>query len=100
MKKLFRIFALWWLFFFMMLILVLGFELVNSSVSTSGFSSGEVFVFERTSNEIKGEFFGRSFVFDPSVLGNNLRMAEKLVFLLPPCSQLFLRAMVFVFLRI
>ena len=45
----------------LVLILVLGFEAVNIAAEKSGFSSGNVFVFEAEDGYFSGEIFGESF---------------------------------------
>lgn len=85
---------------FSSIILVLGlvfaFELVNKTVSKSGFSSGEVFVIETENETINGEVLGKKFSFDVSFANEFFSFAEKLTLILPPPFQLFLRGIFFV----
>ena len=88
--KILRIFAIWLIFVFAVLIAVLGFEFVNKTVSKSGFSSGEVFEFEEENGVIEGEILGRKFSADISPLYSFLPHFKKLFFLLPPDMQLLI----------
>ena len=72
-------------------VLVLGFELINSHISKSGFSSGAVFVFEHGEDFVSGEIFGRSFFADTAPIKTAFSYAKKLFFLLPPPAKFLIR---------
>ena len=95
--KMLRIFAIWLIFVFAVLIMVLGFEFVNKTVSKSGFSSGEVFEFEEENGVIEGEILGRKFSADISPAFSVLPYFGRLFFLLPPDMQLFIKGVGWVF---
>lgn len=90
-----RIFSIWLIFVVTALILVLGFELVNSIVEESGFSSGKVFAYEEEEGRIEGEFLGRKFSADISPVLSVLPYADNILLLLPPYTGLFLRGIAF-----
>ena len=75
---------------FLVFMLVFGFELVNRSVSKSGFSSGEVLVFELKNQAFSGEILGRRFLFDLSGIYAFFSFLEKLCFLLPAPARFFI----------
>lgn len=75
----------------LVLVLVLGFELINLHISKSGFSSGEVFVFEHGEDFISGEVLGRSFYADTVPIKTVFSYAGKLMVFLPPPVKLIIR---------
>ena len=75
----------------LVIVLVLGFELINNHISESGFSSGAVFVFEHGEDFISGEIFGRSFSANTAPIKTAFSYAEKLFFLLPPPAKFLIR---------
>ena len=77
--------------------LVFSFELINRTVSKSGFSSGEVLVLKLEETVFWGEILGRKFYFDFSLAINFLPRLRALRFLVPPFIRLgvvFLRAVI------
>lgn len=77
--------------------LVFSFELINRTVSKSGFSSGEVLVLKLEETVFWGEILGRKFYFDFSPAINFLPRLRVLRFLVPPFIRLgvvFLRAVI------
>ncbi|MBQ7874268.1 MAG: hypothetical protein IJ306_03780 [Oscillospiraceae bacterium] len=76
---------------------VLAFELINESISKSGFSSGEVLVFQYEEGVFSGEIMGREFSADISPLLGALPVLENFALLLSPCSQLLLRFLILMF---
>ena len=88
--KVLRIFGIWLIFVFAVLIMVLGFEFVNKTVSKSGFSSGKVFEIEEENGIITGEIFGRKIFADISPAVSVMKISGYLKFLLPPYFRLIL----------
>ena len=68
--------------------LVFSFELINKTVSKSGFSSGEVILFEFEKNVFSGEILGQKFSADFSPVFEFLPKLRVLKFLVPPVIRL------------
>ena len=68
--------------------LVFSFELINKTLAKSGFSSGEVLLFEFDENVFYGEILGRKFSADLSPAFEFLPKLRFLRFLVPPIIRL------------
>ncbi len=88
MSDLKRAFAAAFAIIILALIMLFAFELINETVSKSGFSSGEVFVFEFEKNIFSGEIFGRKFSANLSPFAEFLPKLGFLLFLFPPFIRL------------
>lgn len=89
--KYLRIFAVWLIFVFAVLVMMLGFEFVNKVTAESGFSSGEVFAFEQEGDMVSGEIFGKSFSADISPVSKAAPWLDNFALLLPPNGQLLIK---------
>ena len=96
MAKILRIFGIWMIFVILAAVLLIGFELVNKETENSGFSSGEVFVFENREGTISGEIFGKSFSADIRPAEKFIGAARIVFFFLPPPVRLFMAVFSFV----
>ena len=79
-----RAFGLTLAIIILLFFLVFSFELVNKTVLKSGFSSGEVLLFEFEENVFSGEILGRKFSADFSPALDFFRSLRFLRFLVPP----------------
>lgn len=70
------------------LLLVFSFEFINQTVSESGFSSGEVLLFEFRENIFSGEILGKKFSADFSAITEFLPKLRFLQILIPPVIRL------------
>ena len=68
--------------------LVFSFELINKTLAKSGFSSGEVLLFEIEEKGFSGEILGRKFSADFSPVFEFLPRLRFLRFLVPPVIRL------------
>ena len=68
--------------------LVFSFELINKTLAKSGFSSGEVLLFEFDENVFSGEILGQKFSADFSPVLEFLPKLRFLRFLVPPVIRL------------
>ena len=68
--------------------LVFSFELINKTLAKSGFSSGEVLLFEFDENVFYGEILGQKFSADFSPVLEFLPKLRFLRFLVPPIIRL------------
>ena len=73
---------------FLLFFLVFSFELINRNLAESGFSSGEVLLFEFEENIFSGEILGRKFSADFSPALEFLPRLRVLRFFLPPFIRL------------
>ena len=73
---------------FLLFFLVFSFELINQNLAKSGFSSGEVLLFEFEENVFSGEILGRKFSADFSPALEFLPRLRVLRFFLPPFIRL------------
>ena len=80
----------------LVLVLVLGFYLVNLSAEKSGFSSGEVLVFDSGEDSFSGEIFGEKFSFDFSVMEKYIPVLKTAAVFLPPPIKFFIRILYWV----
>lgn len=72
----------------LLLFLVFSFELINKTLAKSGFSSGEVLLFEIEENVFSGEILGQKFSADFSPVFEFLPKLRVLRFLVPPVIRL------------
>ena len=86
--KVLRIFGIWLIFVFAVLIMLLGFEFVNKTVSKSGFSSGKVLLFELEEKVFSGEILGRKFSADFSPVFEFFPKLRFLRFFIPPVIRI------------
>ena len=77
--------------------LVFSFELINKTLAKSGFSSGEVLLFEFEENVFSGEILGRKFSADLSPAFEILPKFRVLKFLVPPVIRLGFLAFLLIF---
>ncbi len=97
MNRFKRAFGLTLAVIILLLFLVFSFELINKAVSKSGFSSGEVLLFEFDENVFYGEFLGRKFSADLSPALEFLPRLRVLRFFLPPFIRLGFLAFLLIF---
>ena len=88
MKNFKRAFGLTFSVIILLLFLVFAFELINSTIEKSGFSSGEVIVLELSKNIFSGEILGRKFSADFSPVISFLPRLRVLRFFIPPFIRL------------
>ena len=88
MKNFKRAFGLTFSVIILLLFLVFAFELINSTIEKSGFSSGEVIVLELSKNIFSGEILGRKFSADFSPVFEFLPRLRVLRFFIPPFIRL------------
>ena len=83
-----RAFGLTLAIIILLFFLVFSFELINKTLAKSGFSSGEVLLFEIEENVFSGEILGQEFSADLSPVFEFLPKLRVLRFLVPPVIRL------------
>ena len=83
-----RAFGLTLAIIILLFFLVFSFELINKTLAKSGFSSGEVLLFEFDENVFYGEILGQKFSADFSPAFEILPKLRFLRFLVPPVIRL------------